>query len=149
MGLEDVMKGVSTELERLVSTKTVFGEPIIAAGKTIIPVSKVSFGFGSGGGEGKKDKGESGFGGGGGAGAKIEPMAFIVISDEEVRLLSISGKSDLGSLIKAVPEVYDKIKSAKERMKRKHGSKTGDVSDSSSTNDPSSVPGDEHTIEVE
>ncbi|MCD4704061.1 MAG: sporulation protein [Methanosarcinaceae archaeon] len=149
MGLEDVMKGVSTELERLVSTKTVFGEPIISAGKTIIPISKVSFGFGSGGGEGKKGEGESGFGGGGGAGAKIEPVAFIVISDEEVRLLSISGKSDLGSLIDAIPDVYNKIKSTKEQMKRKHSSKTGDGNNSSSSNASSSVPDGDHTIKVE
>lgn len=118
MGLEDVMKEVTSELERLVSAKTVIGEPVVAGDKTIIPVTKVSFGFGSGGGEGSKDAGESGFGGGGGGGAKIEPVAFIVVSDEGVRLMSLSGKSDLGKIIEAVPDVYEKIRSVKDKMKK-------------------------------
>ena len=118
MGLEDIMKEVTSELERLVSTKTVVGEPVVAGDKTIIPVTKVSFGFGSGGGEGSKGGNESGFGGGGGAGAKIEPVAFIVVSDEGVRLMSLSGKSDLGKLMEAVPEVYEKIRSVKDKVKK-------------------------------
>ncbi|MCM1986687.1 MULTISPECIES: GerW family sporulation protein [Methanococcoides] len=118
MGLEDVMKEVTSELERLVSAKTVVGEPVIAGDKTILPITKVSFGFGSGGGEGSKDGGESGFGGGGGGGAKIEPVAFLVISDEGVRLMTLSGKSDLGKLLDAVPGVYEKIRSVKGKMKK-------------------------------
>ena len=118
MGLEDVMKEVTSELERLVSAKTVVGEPVIAGGKTILPITKVSFGFGSGGGEGSKDGVESGFGGGGGGGAKIEPVAFLVISDEGVRLMTLSGNNDLGKLLDAVPGVYEKIRSVKDKMKK-------------------------------
>jgi sporulation protein YtfJ len=113
MGVEDVMKEVSEELERLVSTKTVVGEAMEAGGKTIIPISKVAFGFGSGGGEGKKSATESGFGGGGGAGAKIEPVAFLVISEEDVKLLRISGKGDIDKVIEAVPELIGKFKGMK------------------------------------
>ncbi|MBW6471323.1 MAG: sporulation protein [Methanosarcinaceae archaeon] len=119
MSVENIIKEITGELERLVNTKTVIGEPVVAAGKTIIPVTKVSFGFGSGGGEGKSDKGESGFGGGGGAGAKIEPIAFIVISENEARLLTISGKTDLGKIIECVPDVIDKIISVKNKMGKK------------------------------
>ena len=119
MSVENIIKEVTGELERLVTTKTVIGEPVQTAGKTIIPVTKVSFGFGSGGGEGKSDKGETGFGGGGGAGAKIEPIAFIVVSEDEARLLTISGKTDLGKIIESVPEVIDKIISVKGKMEKK------------------------------
>lgn len=119
MSVENIIKEVTGELERMVNTKTVIGEPVEAAGKTIIPVTKVSFGFGSGGGEGKSDKGETGFGGGGGAGAKIEPIAFIVISEDEARLLTISGKTDLGKIIESVPDVIDKIISVKSKMGKK------------------------------
>ena len=119
MSVENIIKEVTSELERMVNTKTVIGEPVEAAGKTIIPVIKVSFGFGSGGGEGKGDKGETGFGGGGGAGAKIEPIAFIVVSEDEARLLTISGKTDFGKIIESVPEVIDKIRSVKSKMGKK------------------------------
>lgn len=118
MGVSEVMKEVSNELERLVSTKTVIGESVETAGKTIIPVTKVSFGFGSGGGEGKKGDQESGFGGGGGAGAKIEPVAFLVVSEDDVSLLSVSGTMDFGKLLGAVPDVIEKIKSAKKKSKK-------------------------------
>lgn len=117
MGVEDVMKEVSEELERLVSTKTVIGEAMEAGGKTIIPISKVSFGFGSGGGEDKKSATESSFGGGGGAGAKIEPVAFLVISEEDIRLLKLSSKGDIDKLIESVPEIIGKIKDMKGKMK--------------------------------
>ncbi|NPE31630.1 sporulation protein [Methanococcoides sp. SA1] len=127
MGLEDVMKEVTSELERLVSAKTVVGEPVIAGGKTILPITKVSFGFGSGGGEGSKDGVKSGFGGGGGGGAKIEPVAFLVISDEGVRLMTLSGNSDLGKLLDAVPGVYEKIRSVRDKMKK--DDKNKDASD--------------------
>jgi len=113
MGLEDLMKEVSGELERLVSTKTVVGDAVTVGDTTIIPVTKVSFGFGTGGGEGKSKNNEEGFGGGGAAGAKIEPVAFIVISKEETRLMSISGKSDIGVLLESVPGLIDKIKTMK------------------------------------
>lgn len=119
MSVENIIKEVTSELERMVNTKTVIGEPVEAAGKTIIPVIKVSFGFGSGGGEGKGDKGETGFGGGGGAGAKIEPIAFIVVSEDEARLLTISGKTNFGKIIESVPEVIDKIRSVKSKMGKK------------------------------
>ena len=125
MSVENIIKEVTGELERLVTTKTVIGEPVHAAGKTIIPVTKVSFGFGSGGGEGKSNKGETGFGGGGGAGAKIEPIAFIVVTEDEARLLTISGKTDFGKIIESVPEVLDKIKSVKNKMGKKKGEGKG------------------------
>ncbi len=117
MALEDLMKEVSSELERLVSTKTVVGEAMVVGETTIIPVTKVSFGFGTGGGEGKKKGEEEGFGGGGGAGAKIEPVAFIVISPEGTRLMSLSGQMDLGKIFDSVPELIEKVRSMKRPKK--------------------------------
>jgi sporulation protein YtfJ len=111
MGVEELMQEVVEQLEKLVTTKTIVGEPITVAGKTVIPISKVSFGFGSAGGEGKRGE-EGGFGGGGGGGAKIEPVAFLVVSEDEVKLLPATGKGiDLGKIVEAVPEIVDKLKS--------------------------------------
>ncbi len=122
MALEDVIKGVSCELERLVNTKTIIGDPMIFGTNTIIPVSKISFGFGTGGGEGKTKGEDEGFGGGGGAGAKIEPVAFILISPEGVKLLPVSGKADIGHIIDSVPDLIDKMKSMKDKVKKGKGS---------------------------
>lgn len=124
MGVEELMKEVANELEKLVSTKTVVGEPITAAGKTIIPISKISMGFGSGGGEGKKEN-EEGFGGGGGAGAKIEPLAFIVVSEEKTEIFRISERHDFGKLAELVPEVVDTFKEIRGKMKKGTSEETG------------------------
>nr|QNO47089.1 hypothetical protein ONOHIMFI_00015 [Methanosarcinales archaeon ANME-2c ERB4] len=119
MAVEDLMKEVVTQLEKMITTKTIVGEPITAAGKTVIPISKVSFGFGSAGGEGKRGE-EGGFGGGGGGGAKIEPVAFLVISEEEVELVGMKGKGlDIEKIIETVPELLEKVKSLKGKKKPK------------------------------
>lgn len=108
MGVDETIREIASELERIANTKTIVGEPITAAGKTIIPISKVSMGFASGGGEGKRDN-ESGYGGGGGAGAKIEPVAFIMISAEEAKIFRISERGDAGSLLNIIPELVPDI----------------------------------------
>lgn len=121
MGVEATIKEIAGELERIANTKTVVGDPITAAGKTIIPISRISMGFGAGGGEGKRES-ESGYGGGGGAGAKIEPVAFIMISEEEARIFRISERNDVGSLLSSipdlVPEIMDKLKSSRGKNKK-------------------------------
>lgn len=121
MGVDETIKEIASELERVANTRTVVGEPITAAGKTIIPISKISMGFGAGGGEGKRDN-ESGYGGGGGAGAKIEPVAFIMISAEEAKIFRISEKGDAGSILNIIPElvpdIMDRLKGAKGKSKK-------------------------------
>ncbi|MEA3282631.1 MAG: GerW family sporulation protein [Euryarchaeota archaeon] len=118
MAVEDLINEVVTQLEKMITTRTIVGEPITAAGKTVIPISKVSFGFGSAGGEGKRGE-EGGFGGGGGGGAKIEPIAFLVISEEGVKLVGMKGKGlDIEKIIETVPELLEKVKSLKGKNKK-------------------------------
>lgn len=127
MGVEDTIKEIAGELEKIATTKTVVGDPITAAGKTIIPISRISMGFGAGGGESKKNT-DSGYGGGGGAGAKIEPVAFIIISEEETRMIRVSEKGDTGSLISSipdlVPEIMDKLKGMRGKKKEEKSEET-------------------------
>ncbi|MCQ1534624.1 sporulation protein [Methanosarcina sp. KYL-1] len=119
MGVEETIREIAGELEKIATTKTVVGDPIAASGKTIIPISRISMGFGAGGGEGKKDN-ESGYGGGGGAGAKIEPVAFIVISAEETKIFRISEKSDVGKLLEVIPEVIPEMAEKLKAVMSKH-----------------------------
>lgn len=80
MAVSELIKNVMKELESLMRTKTVVGDPISAGDYTVIPVSKVSFGFGAGGGGDEKKKGGTGEGVGGGW--SIEPLAFFVVGKE-------------------------------------------------------------------
>ena len=128
MGVEETIRQIASELEKIATTKTVVGDPITAGGKTIIPVSKITMGFGAGGGEGKKE-GESGYGGGGGAGAKIEPVAFIMLSEDDAKIFRISEKSDVGSILSSlqevVPDILEKIKGKTGKHKKEDNPEVG------------------------
>ncbi|MBN2110802.1 MAG: GerW family sporulation protein [Methanosarcinaceae archaeon] len=116
MGIEDLMKEIAGENQSIINSKTLLGEPFTWAGKTVMPVIKVSAGYGSAGGERKKET-SHGFAGAGYTGVNMEPIAFVVISDEDVRLLSITGKHRYSSVIDLIPEVASKIPEAVDRAK--------------------------------
>ena len=118
MKVEEIIKTVTEEIANMISTKTVIGEHITLEGKTIIPVTKVSFGFGSGGGEGKGKTGEEGFGGGGGGGGVIDPVAFLVVSREDVKVYSVKEKGIISQLVEVIPEIMEKCKCSGEEGKK-------------------------------
>ncbi len=83
------------EIHERATVKTVFGEPYQVAGRTIIPVAKVSFGFGFGGGRGDaKDGGgeKSGPGGAGGCGGgrvSVRPVAVLEVGPDGTKVKPI------------------------------------------------------------
>ena len=108
----------------MIDVNTIIGEPIETINNVIIiPVSKVGFGFAAGGSEfkgeaineyNKKEKEEQiqyklPFGGGSGAGVSINPVAFIVIQENNVRLLPIEHCSSIDRLLDYIPDFMDKI----------------------------------------
>ena len=110
--VENLVKTTLGEIEKVLSTKTVVGEPIIVEGTTIIPLISVGFGFGAGGGSGKgeaKQKGE-GAGGGTAGGAWVRPKAVVIVDKEGVRIESIKGgiSSTLEKIGVTIPEMIEK-----------------------------------------
>ena len=77
--------------------KAVYGDPVSAEGKTIVPVAKVRFGFG--GGSGKRAGGDASEGGGGGGGFVAHPIGYIELSSTGTRYVSIV---DFQSVVLAV-----------------------------------------------
>lgn len=101
------------KIKEVVDINTVIGEPReIAPGITVMTVSKVTYGFASGGTDIPNKTKDEFFAGGGAAGVTLEPLGFLVVKGDSVRLLEVSTKYN-GSLDKAitmVPDVLDKIK---------------------------------------
>lgn len=62
------------------SVGTVFGEPVVAEGVTVVPVARVAFGIGGGGGR-ERTAGKAGEGLGVGGGTQARPAGFIEIRD--------------------------------------------------------------------
>ena len=104
------LMGVTIEKIRdMVNAETIIGDPIHVDDTTIIPVSRVTFGFVSGG----SDVGPSSnkmFGGGSGAGVSVTPVAFLVVSNGNVRTVQLVEKvSAVDNVIASLPELVDKV----------------------------------------
>lgn len=110
--IEGMMGTTMEKIREMTDVNTIIGDPITAPdGTVIIPVSKVSFGFGSGGSDWpSKSTPKDLFGGGAGAGISIQPLAFLVVSKGEVKLLQMSQSANTADhMVNMVPEVIDKI----------------------------------------
>ena len=108
--IEGMMNVSMEKIRQMVDTNTVIGNPIHAdEHTTIIPVSKVSFGFASGGSDLPTKNDKETFGGAGGAGITMEPLAFLVIHDGDVRLIQLSGIDSINGIVNAIPGVVDKV----------------------------------------
>jgi uncharacterized spore protein YtfJ len=108
MSIDSVASTILEKLRGLASTETVIGKPIIVDNTTLIPVSKVSVGFALGSNAGKSELTGSG------GGLSVEPIAFIVISEGNTRVLSLTREKDVfGKAIDMVPEVLALLKKDK------------------------------------
>jgi uncharacterized spore protein YtfJ len=110
--VENLVKTTLGEIEKVLSAKTVVGEPITIEGATLVPLISAGFGFGAGGGEGKgeaKQKGE-GAGGGTGGGAWVKPVAVVIIDKAGVRIEPIRGgiATAVEKLGETIPRVMEK-----------------------------------------
>jgi uncharacterized spore protein YtfJ len=78
------------------SVKAIYGEPISAHGKTIIPIAKIMYGYGAGTGTGGVgDSSARGEGGGGGGGVRAIPVGVVEISDQHTRFIPITDHKKL------------------------------------------------------
>lgn len=121
--IEGLMETAMNSIRDMVDVNTIIGEPIETSNDmVIIPISKVCFGFAAGGSEfsgetideyKKKDKEEQvqyrlPFGGGSGAGVSINPVAFLVINADSIKLMPVSHISTIDKLMDYVPDVIEK-----------------------------------------
>ena len=110
--IQGMMGTAMQKIREMIDVNTIIGDPITTPdGTVIIPVSKVSFGFGSGGSDWpNKNTAKDLFGGGAGAGISINPLAFLVVSNGDVKLLQMSFSSNTADkMVNMVPDVIDKI----------------------------------------
>ncbi|MGH9557923.1 MAG: GerW family sporulation protein [Bryobacteraceae bacterium] len=88
MSTADILEKIGESLGSAATVRSVFGEPIQAEGKTVVPVAKVALGFGAGGGtapgNGSAREKE---GGGGGGGVRAFPAGALEISAGQTRFI--------------------------------------------------------------
>ena len=108
----NMMEGMLHKIREMIDANTVMGTPVTTPdGTTIIPISKVSIGFGGGGSDFATNKGGNPFGGGAGGGVKVTPVAFIVVSEGNVRMLPVAQAANTTAdrLVEMIPDTLDKI----------------------------------------
>ena len=122
--IEGLMITAMNSIQDMVDVNTIIGEPIETSNNVVvIPISKVTFGFAAGGSEfkgetideyTKKEKEEQvqyrlPFGGGAGAGVSISPVAFLVVTSNNVKLLPVNHSSAIDKLMDYVPDLMEKV----------------------------------------
>jgi len=88
MNAAELLQKMGDTLGSTATVKSVFGEPIHANGKTVVPVAKVAYGFGGGAGTGKHESADRhGEGGGGGGGVRAFPAGALEITEGSTRFV--------------------------------------------------------------
>jgi uncharacterized spore protein YtfJ len=105
-GAHGLLATLSERFRDAATVKLVYGEPIEAAGKTVIPVARVAFGFGGGsapqprrhaGGEGAEAEAEGkDEAAGGGGGIYATPVGVVEIDGEGTRFVRFGQELHLG-----------------------------------------------------
>jgi uncharacterized spore protein YtfJ len=94
MAIPHFLEALSERLRSSANVKTIYGDPLQAEGKTIIPVARIAYGLGGGYGE-MKTTDENGHteekpeGEGGGGGIIVTPVGVIEVSREKVKFIPL------------------------------------------------------------
>ena len=125
--IEGLMTTAMESIKDMVDVNTIVGDAVQAPdGTVIIPISKVSFGFAAGGGEynkvsaseedpeenednGVKKSNKYPFAGGSGAGVSINPVAFMVVGQNQIKLLPVNINSSVDKILDMVPDLLEKV----------------------------------------
>lgn len=102
MGSLALLQSLKESVLAQANVKAIYGEPISAHEKTIIPVAKIMYGYGAGAGTGGGgEKNARGEGGGGGGGVRAVPVGVIEVSNQQTRFVPISDKRKLAGAVLA------------------------------------------------
>ena len=104
MGSLALLQSLKESILGQASVKTIFGEPILSQGKTIIPVAKIMYGYGAGAGTGGVgDASARGEAGGGGGAVRAVPVGVIEVSIHQTRFVPITDRRKLtGALLAGI-----------------------------------------------
>lgn len=125
--VEKLMKTTMESIKSMIDVNTVVGDAIETSdGSIILPISRVSFAFVSGGGEfnqpktkeDEKDKEKNSeknneakqpFAGGSGACVSVQPIGFLVTSEDQIKMMPVHYGTAVERLIDMMPGLVDNI----------------------------------------
>ena len=119
--INSIMNDTVDKIRSMASVDTIIGDPVdLGDGIKAIPVSKVSYGFASGGSDIPTAKtNKDVFGGGGGAGMTVTPVAFLVVQNGNVKIMSVDNHpTSVDKAVELIPDMFDRIVSALDKSKK-------------------------------
>jgi uncharacterized spore protein YtfJ len=93
--MPEFLQSVAARIGESATVKSVYGEPIVAHGRTIIPVARVCCGFGGGAGKKQTEQRE---GEGGGGGLMASPVGVFEITEIGTRFVPLHDKRKLAAV---------------------------------------------------
>ena len=130
--IDTMMQTTMEQIRSMVDVNTVIGSPVTGTkGTTIIPISKVSFGFIAGGGEYMVDDHRSRsvssenypFAGGTGAGVSVQPVGFLVVGEDSVKVLPAQANSAVERVVELLPQLMEEFAQNGEKGGKSKGKK--------------------------
>ena len=114
--ISEMLSATMEKMQKMVDVNTIVGSPVnVGNGVTIVPITKLHIGLGGGGTDfatkgalgSKKDP----FGGGMGAGVSVDPVAFLVIKGDSVRMMPVAepASSTVDRIVEQAPDLLDKL----------------------------------------
>lgn len=151
--IQGLMRTALESLKAMVDVNTVVGDPIETTdGQVIVPISRVSLGFVAGGTEfagrgagaagrdGYSDGGEQWgdggggggsqfpFGGGSGAGVSVQPVGFLIVTRDSIRMLPVEGgRATVDKLMELAPRVLERLTGGRGQQDGKAGGDPGEA----------------------
>ena len=114
--ISEMLTSSMEKIQKMVDVNTIIGQPVnLGDGVTIVPITKIHIGVGGGGTDyatksalnAKKDP----FGGGLGAGVSIDPVAFLIIKGDSIRMLPVAepASTTVDRIVEQAPDLIDKL----------------------------------------
>jgi uncharacterized spore protein YtfJ len=102
MSSQALLQSLKESILTQANVKAVYGEPIAAEGKTVVPVASIVYGYGAGAGAGGVGDSRARVeGGGGGGGARAIPVGVIEVSEQPTRFVPITDRKKLTGAVLA------------------------------------------------
>ncbi len=106
--VNEALAALLGNVEGVLNSKSVIGEPVQFGKNIIIPLVEVGFGAGAGGSDATRDNGDVETAGGG-MGASIKPTAVLVVNDDGVQLVDVKNKDSVNKVIDMLPGIISKF----------------------------------------
>ena len=98
MSIQQLLESVAQRVSAGASVKNVYGDPVVAGDRTVIPIAQFRYAFGGGGG-GPRGTGEISGGGGGGGRVSAGPCGALEVTPHGARFIAFGDRRRTGAAL--------------------------------------------------